>query len=110
MKVVIPLVLVLLALAPRGEAQIGCGRVVSYLNPCIPYVTGSGPLGQCCGGVKGLYGAAKTTADRQSVCGCLKNLAQAYSAYIGKAASLPRQCGVSIPYAISPSTDCSKVK
>lgn len=100
---------ILVAIAPGGEA-IGCGQVISYLNPCIPYVTGRSPgLGGCCGGVKGLYGAARTTADRQSVCNCLKSLASAYSGpAIAKAAKLPGQCGVSIPYKISPSTDCSK--
>lgn len=104
------LVLVLVAMAPGGEAQISCGTVVSYLNPCIPYVVNTGPLGSCCGGVRGLYSAAKTTADRQSVCTCLKGLAQSYAAYISRAASLPGLCRVSIGYKISPSTDCSKVK
>ncbi|KAL9274938.1 Non-specific lipid-transfer protein 1-like protein [Drosera capensis] len=28
---------------------------------------------------------------------------------LGKAAALPGKCGVRVPYAISPSTDCSKV-
>ncbi|KAI3470180.1 hypothetical protein Pfo_026843 [Paulownia fortunei] len=101
----------IVAVAPPGEAAIGCGTVVSYLNPCLPYVTGKGPLGSCCRGVKGLYAAAKTTRDRQSVCNCLKSLAGSYSGVnLSKAAGLPGQCGVSIPYKISPSTDCSKVK
>ncbi|PIM98593.1 hypothetical protein CDL12_28926 [Handroanthus impetiginosus] len=99
------------AVAPQTEAAVGCGTVVSYLNPCIPYVTNKGPLGGCCSGVKGLYGAAKTTPDRQSVCNCLKSLAGSYAGLdYGKAAGLPGQCGVSIPYKISPSTDCSKVQ
>ncbi|KAG6393656.1 hypothetical protein SASPL_147901 [Salvia splendens] len=99
------------AIAPQSEAVIGCGQVVSYLNPCLPYVTNRGPLGGCCGGVKGLYSAAKTTPDRKSVCNCLKSLAGSYGGVnLGKAASLPGQCGVRIPYKISPSTDCSKVQ
>ncbi|KAH6786969.1 hypothetical protein C2S52_006521 [Perilla frutescens var. hirtella] len=99
------------AIAPPAEAAIGCGQVVSYLSSCIPYVTNRGPLGGCCGGVKGLYGAAKSTPERQSVCGCLKSLASSYSGInFGKAAGLPKQCGVNIPYQISPSTDCSKVR
>lgn len=104
------LVLVLVAMVPSGEAQIGCGSVVSYLNPCIPYVVNTGPLGNCCSGVKALYSAAKTTPDRQSVCTCLKGLARTYAPYISRAASLPGLCRVSIGYKISPSTDCSKVK
>ncbi|KAL7145544.1 hypothetical protein ABFS83_07G091400 [Erythranthe nasuta] len=98
----------MMAVVPRGEAAIGCGTVVSYMKPCLPYVTGSGPLGGCCDGIKGLNSAAKTTPDRQSVCGCLKSLAGGVN--LGKAAALPGQCGVNIPYKISPSTDCSKVK
>ncbi|KAG6395482.1 hypothetical protein SASPL_146127 [Salvia splendens] len=99
----------MMAVAPPSEAAVGCGQVVSYLNPCIPYVTNKGPMGSCCSGVKGLYNAAQTTPDRQSVCGCLKSLAGSYTGLdYNKAAALPSQCGVSIPYKISPSTDCSK--
>lgn len=99
----------IMAVAPPSEAGLGCGTVVSYLNSCIPYVTDKGPIGSCCSGVKGLYGAAKTPDDRKSVCGCLKSLAGSYSGLnYGKAAALPGQCGVNIPYKISPSTDCSK--
>ncbi|KAH6769358.1 hypothetical protein C2S51_014694 [Perilla frutescens var. frutescens] len=99
------------SIAPPAEAAIGCGQVASYLSSCLAYVTNRGPLGRCCGGVKGLYGAAKSTPDRQAVCGCLKNLAGSNSGInYGKAAALPKQCGVNIPYQISPSTDCSKVR
>ncbi|KAL0413792.1 UNVERIFIED_CONTAM: Non-specific lipid-transfer protein 2 [Sesamum radiatum] len=53
---------------------------------------------------------AQTTPDRQSVCSCLKSLAGSYKDVdLNKAAGLPGQCGVNIPYKISPSTDCSKV-
>ncbi|KAK4481265.1 hypothetical protein RD792_012149 [Penstemon davidsonii] len=98
-------------IAPRGDAAIGCGTVVSYMKPCIPYVSNKGPPGGCCGGVKGLYSAAKTTPDRQSVCGCLKSLSGSINGInYGKVGGLPGLCGVSIPYKISPSTDCSKVK
>ncbi|GFQ08746.1 non-specific lipid-transfer protein 2 [Phtheirospermum japonicum] len=99
--------MLVMAAVPHGEA-IGCGTVVSYLNPCIPYLTGKGPIGSCCSGVKSLNSAAKTTPDRQSVCSCLKSIAGSYSVNLGKASGLPGQCGVSIPYKISPSTDCSK--
>ncbi|KAL8517056.1 hypothetical protein ACS0TY_015332 [Phlomoides rotata] len=103
-------VVLAVAVAPRSEAALTCGSVVSYLRPCIPYVVSNGPLGGCCGGIKGLYGAATTPTDRKVVCSCLKSLASQYSgAYLGKAAGLPAKCGVSIPYKISPSTDCSKV-
>ncbi|KAL0413807.1 UNVERIFIED_CONTAM: Non-specific lipid-transfer protein 2 [Sesamum radiatum] len=98
------------AVALRGEAAIDCDTVVSYLKSCLPYVTNQGPLGSCCDGVKGLYSAAQTTADRQSVCNCLESLAGSYKDVDqNKAAGLPEQCGVNIPYKISPSTNCSTV-
>ncbi|KAL1545401.1 tyrosine protein phosphatase, variant 2 [Salvia divinorum] len=97
------------AAAPPAEAGLGCGQVVSYLSSCLPYVTNRGPLGRCCGGVSGLYGAARNTPDRQAACTCLKSLAGSYSGInLNKAAGLPKQCGVNIPYKISPTTDCAK--
>ncbi|KAL3615782.1 lipid-transfer protein [Castilleja foliolosa] len=100
------------AIVPPADAALSCGSVISYLGPCLPYVTNRGALGSCCGGVKGLYGAARTTADRQAVCGCLKSLAGSYGRGINlsKAAGLPKTCGVNVPYKISPSTDCSRVR
>ncbi|KAM0006269.1 Non-specific lipid-transfer protein [Helianthus debilis subsp. tardiflorus] len=65
----------------------------------------------CCSGVKSLNSAAKTTPDRQTACGCLKSAYSSNSGInAGNAASLPGKCGVSIPYKISPGTDCSKVQ
>lgn len=95
---------------PAVATAMGCGTVVSYLNPCIPYVTDRAPLeGGCCNGVKALYAAANTTGDRQDVCGCLKSVAASFTAVdLAKAAQLPAQCGLNIPYKITPSTDCAK--
>ncbi|KAL6568760.1 tyrosine protein phosphatase [Orobanche minor] len=99
------------AAAPPTQAAMSCGTVVSSLTPCLKYVTNQGPLGGCCGGVTSLYKAARSTPDRQVICGCLKNLARSSGNFnLGKAAGLPKQCGVNIPYKIDPSTDCRKVK
>ncbi|KAL8482966.1 hypothetical protein ACS0TY_025863 [Phlomoides rotata] len=112
MKLMCMILIAAAVVAPAAEAAVaGCGTVVSYVAPCLPYVTGRGPLGGCCGGVKGLYNAAKSTADKQTVCRCLKQVAGSYPGVnYGKAGGLPGQCGVNIPYKISPSTDCSKVR
>ncbi|KAL3512665.1 hypothetical protein ACH5RR_025382 [Cinchona calisaya] len=102
----------LVLLAPQGEAVISCSTVYSSLYPCLGYVMGTGPLDpKCCTGIKSLLAQAKTKEDRQSVCNCLKSLASSSSgnANFGKAQSLPGKCGVSLPYKISPSIDCSKV-
>ncbi|MFX6536343.1 non-specific lipid-transfer protein [Acinetobacter baumannii] len=100
----------LVAVVPHSEA-IGCNDVVRYLTPCLGYLTGPRPIGGCCGGVQGLYGAARSTPDRQAVCTCLKSLAGSYRGVdLNKAAGLPRTCGVNIPYKISPSTNCATVR
>ncbi|KAK4377454.1 hypothetical protein RND71_003750 [Anisodus tanguticus] len=94
--------------APHAEA-LTCGQVQSGLAPCLPYLQGRGPLGGCCGGVKGLLGTAKTPADRKTAYTCLKSAANAIRGIdMGKAAGVPGACGVNIPYMICPSTDCSK--
>nr|WP_171476391.1 non-specific lipid-transfer protein [Acinetobacter baumannii] len=91
---------------------ITCGQVVGSLAPCLGYLKSGGAVpGACCNGVKSLNSAAKTSADRKTACSCLKN---AYSSNRGlnpaNVAGLPGKCGVSIPYKISPNTDCSKVQ
>ncbi|KAG0468038.1 hypothetical protein HPP92_017366 [Vanilla planifolia] len=50
---------------------------------------------------------AKTTADRRAACVCLKSAASGLSSEaVNKAGTLAQKCHVSIPYKISPSTDC----
>ncbi|GER55330.1 non-specific lipid-transfer protein [Striga asiatica] len=106
----IAVMVVVAANGPRVEAAIGCGSVVSYLQSCVAYVTNKGPIGSCCSGVNGLYVAAKTKEDRQSVCVCLKTVAASYYGLdLDKVEGLPATCGIDIPYKISPSTDCAKV-
>ncbi|KAK1284490.1 hypothetical protein QJS10_CPB21g01583 [Acorus calamus] len=98
----------LLASAPREAQAITCGQVASYVSPCIPYAQKGGAIPpRCCSGVRGLNGAASTTLARQQACSCLKSLASGSLPY---ATSIPSKCGVSIPYRISPSTDCTKVR
>ncbi|KAK9755436.1 hypothetical protein RND81_01G024900 [Saponaria officinalis] len=88
-----------------------CGQVTNSVASCISYLKGGpGPSGQCCGGIKSLNGQARTPADRQTACKCLKSDAAAIPGInFGLAAGLPSKCGVSVPYTISPSTDCSRV-
>ncbi|KAG8363089.1 hypothetical protein BUALT_Bualt09G0135700 [Buddleja alternifolia] len=105
--------MVVVALAPPpAEAAISCSTVANDLTPCINFVMygGVAPPSNCCDGIKTLYNQATATADRQAVCSCLKSVASsATPAIINNAAALPAKCGVSIPYKISPSTDCSSV-
>ena len=101
--------------APAESAVSNCAQVAQYLGPCISYAMGRGsapgPADRCCSGVRSLNAAAATPADRKSTCNCLK---QQTSGMAGirpdLVAGIPSKCGVNIPYAISPSTDCSKVR
>nr|GEZ28893.1 non-specific lipid-transfer protein-like [Tanacetum cinerariifolium]GEZ42860.1 non-specific lipid-transfer protein-like [Tanacetum cinerariifolium] len=111
MKVLCVMVAFMVLSAPYTEA-ITCGQVISSLSPCLGYLRSGGAVsGACCSGVKRINSAARTSADRKTACGCLKS---AYSSNRGlnaaNAAGLPGKCGVSIPYKISPNTDCSKVQ
>ncbi|CAL9086041.1 unnamed protein product [Musa textilis] len=103
--------LLLLVTAPHVTPAITCGQVNSALSPCIPYATGKAMLtSDCCNGVKNLNSASKTSTDRKAACNCIKSLiAQVSGVNNGVVSGIPGKCGVSIPYAISPSTDCSKV-
>ncbi|CAH9075871.1 unnamed protein product [Cuscuta europaea] len=109
------LLLPLLVTVAAEAQQLTCNDVVSSLSPCLNFVMGGNtaaalPPAGCCGGIKSLFAAAQTTPDRRTVCTCLKTVASsATTAQIGRAASLPSACGVTIPYKISPQLDCSKV-
>ncbi|XP_059318660.1 non-specific lipid-transfer protein 1-like [Lycium ferocissimum] len=114
-KLVKPLSLLLLyiVIAARADAAITCSTVLNGLIPCLSFVVNGGKVPPtCCRGIKSLYGVAKTTKDRQSVCSCLKIASSSVSGINFKnAAALPGKCGVkNIPFKISPKADCSKVK
>ncbi|XP_051180146.1 probable non-specific lipid-transfer protein 3 [Lolium perenne] len=103
---------VVLMAAGEASAAVTCGQVGSSLAPCIPYATGkSATLSQgCCSGMKSLNAMARTSADRQAVCRCLKSLAGSVkSVDLGVVAGAPAKCGVSVPFPINMSTDCNKV-
>ncbi|KAJ1264685.1 hypothetical protein BS78_08G019300 [Paspalum vaginatum] len=100
------------ALVASASAAITCGQVGSSLAPCIPYATGRASMlpSSCCSGVRSLNSAARTSADRQQACRCLKSLANTVkSVNMGTVAAIPGKCGVSVPFPVSMSTDCNKV-
>ncbi|XP_051116687.1 non-specific lipid-transfer protein 1-like [Andrographis paniculata] len=104
-----------LVVVPRGtttvQAAVSCTAAVQTLNPCLGYLTSPmAPLGNCCDGVRKLNNMAQSTPDRQSVCNCLKQVSGSYNTIdLDKASHLPGQCGVNLPYKISPDIDCSTV-
>ncbi|CAN0911006.1 Non-specific lipid-transfer protein [Linum grandiflorum] len=112
LKVIVALMLVMVATSQIADGAISCGTVASGIAPCLGYIRGAGPLTPaCCGGVKSLNAAAKSTPDRQAACGCLKSAAGRIPGInYGLAGGLPGKCGVNVGFPISPSVDCSKVK
>ncbi|XP_039164753.1 non-specific lipid-transfer protein 1-like [Eucalyptus grandis] len=94
------------AVAPVARAAVTCSQA-----PCIPYMRSDmGPMpASCCNGFKSLDSAAQTMPDCQATCECLKPVSGSISDLnYGVVAGLPEKCGVSIPYKISPGTNCSK--
>uniref|UniRef100_A0A1D1XU58 Non-specific lipid-transfer protein n=1 Tax=Anthurium amnicola TaxID=1678845 RepID=A0A1D1XU58_9ARAE len=99
--------------APHGVVSaVTCVQVTAYMAPCAGYVRGGGAMPpSCCSGVRGLNSAARTTPDRRQACACLKSLMASVSGLKpGFVAGIPSKCGVRVPYRISPSMDCSRVR
>ncbi|XP_062096409.1 non-specific lipid-transfer protein 1-like [Humulus lupulus] len=111
MKLVCLLVVAMAIAAPIAQAALTCGHVSTMIKPCIHYLNKGGAVPYaCCNGIRSLNSAAKTTVDRKSTCNCLKSATGSFKRItIILAATLPGKCGVSVPYKISPSTDCNKV-
>ncbi|KZV14188.1 hypothetical protein F511_44259 [Dorcoceras hygrometricum] len=62
------LVALVMVATPPAEGELSCGAVTSNLAPCFDFVLRGGPSAppNCCLGVRSLYRAAVTTADRQA--------------------------------------------
>lgn len=103
--------MVVLSVHVEVTEALTCGQVTGSLGQCFTYIRGGGtPTTACCDGVRKLNGLARTTPDRKQACACLKALAGGLKGInYEAAAALPGKCGVSVPYKISPSTDCSRL-
>ncbi|KFK24679.1 hypothetical protein AALP_AA8G011100 [Arabis alpina] len=117
MRVVVPVFLLIASMVASGsEAAVNCNTVVSYLYPCATYVAQGGVVPvRCCYGIRTLIGQARTTGDRQGVCRCIKNALAGVSytpspKYLKNASNLLNRCRVSLPYKISPSTNCNSIR
>ncbi|KAF6155160.1 hypothetical protein GIB67_019686 [Kingdonia uniflora] len=104
------LALLLLLHLPSSEAAIACSDVVKNLTPCVKYlINGVGaPPANCCAGASKLASAATSTADKKAACECIKTAAQKINPNVAAAKALPRNCGISLPFTVSTSVDCSK--
>uniref|UniRef100_A0A803MHX6 Non-specific lipid-transfer protein n=1 Tax=Chenopodium quinoa TaxID=63459 RepID=A0A803MHX6_CHEQI len=110
LRVLCAVIVCIMVIAPYAEAAINCGMVSQHLAPCIGFLeNGQGPTAACCTGVRALKTEATTTQDKRTACRCMKSAATAFPAINQKnVAALPNKCGVSIPGAVGPQTDCSQ--
>ncbi|KZV21790.1 hypothetical protein F511_02948 [Dorcoceras hygrometricum] len=102
--------IILYVLLPSSEAAISCSDVIKDIQPCISYLrSGSGPPpSPCCAGASNLASTATSSADKQTACTCIKNASKNIQLKAELAKSLPANCGISLPFAVSPDVDCSK--
>ncbi|KAK7251714.1 hypothetical protein RIF29_35148 [Crotalaria pallida] len=91
------------------HANLTCEVIVRNLVSCVPYLQfGGNPSLPCCTGCQNVAAQAKTPADRQTACKCLKSAAASIPGYVdANAVALPSKCHVNIPYKFSTSTDCA---
>ncbi|RLN11473.1 non-specific lipid-transfer protein 1-like [Panicum miliaceum] len=94
---------------PARAADIACPAVLQDMTPCLPFLQGGDgrPSGACCAGVRSLYASADTTAERRATCECLKTAYRQVQAQLSAAQALPDDCGLSLPYVITPDIDCN---
>ncbi|CAN6468060.1 unnamed protein product [Victoria cruziana] len=112
---VIVVVLVAMMLTQTATATASCGMVSAKLMPCVMYVNGGGRMGpstSCCSGIKSLNYSLNLRSDRQAACRCLKSIASRFAGRINYRviSSLPKQCGVRLPYPISTSINCNRIR
>ncbi|CAA7051028.1 unnamed protein product [Microthlaspi erraticum] len=92
---------------------MSCDSVMGELNPCISFVLQGGTIStSCCNGVTMLNNQAQTSAQRRSVCRCIKydiNGVPFSPKQLDNALNIPSKCGVDLPYRISPATNCDSV-
>ncbi|KAK6124495.1 hypothetical protein DH2020_041748 [Rehmannia glutinosa] len=94
--------------SPTGPAKAtSCTAALEYLMPCQPYLMGIGEITPtCCQGVQALANATVTSADRKSVCECLKQAALSVNINQDKANQLPKLCNVDVPVPVQPNVNC----
>ncbi|KAK4730252.1 hypothetical protein R3W88_023240 [Solanum pinnatisectum] len=118
-KQLFPLLLLCIAVATAAsiageDATMTCNLVYSSLEPCLGYVLGGGLSvpSDCCSGIRSLHRAARTTADHQIYCRCLKSTVGSNPAptRISRAIKLPAICNVNYFVKVTPDIDCSKLK
>ncbi|XP_031498770.1 non-specific lipid-transfer protein 1-like [Nymphaea colorata] len=109
------LVVVMVAPAAGTSFEPRCQSMYGQLMPCMDYTNflrggRNWPSPECCRAIRNLRSTLRGRADRQAACRCLKDLSAGYAAAIDHrlVSSIPRKCGVSLPY-VSPNINCNRV-
>nr|XP_043610356.1 non-specific lipid-transfer protein 1-like [Erigeron canadensis] len=112
LSLAVALVVVLMTLAAPEVEGVTCGEVVRAGAPCLGYLrNGGAPSSACCSGIRDLKNKARSTANRKTICSCLKSASSSYRGISGNyASSLPSKCSINFPYKLSPSTDCNRIQ
>ncbi|KAJ4827109.1 hypothetical protein Tsubulata_002448 [Turnera subulata] len=88
-----------------------CGQVAYNLRSCIYTLQGAAPTTACCSALNSTVTQATTSADLQGLCTCLTVADISISGFnkvVGLAADTAAdQCEVTIPFKISPDTNCT---
>ncbi|CAL1368399.1 unnamed protein product [Linum trigynum] len=101
----------IMIVVPCAKAEISCLQITMQLTPCIPYgVLGGSVPPACCQGVKDSMALVNTTEDLRAKCQCVKDGAAGIPGInYTRVNELPSICHVTVPYVVSPETDCSKL-
>ncbi|KAB1219610.1 putative non-specific lipid-transfer protein 1 [Morella rubra] len=95
-----------------GNATSTCTTVTRDLTPCMKYIQGKDakPPANCCKGAMTLSEQAKTKAERQAMCECIKKDLALIGKYDqSRIPLLVKDCKLSIKLPpISKNTDCKK--
>ncbi|KAI8000384.1 hypothetical protein LOK49_LG09G01448 [Camellia lanceoleosa] len=110
----VELVMVILTLIVSSvtvNATITCQDAIMKILPCEQYLLGNGGITvPCCQGAQNLNQMANSTADRQAVCACFKQVGPPLGVNVDRAKQLPNLCkidlhGITIDFTI----DCSTI-
>jgi hypothetical protein len=98
--------------AAENSNATSCGEVTNDLGPCLSFVEGkvNKPSTACCDGARKLKTAAKTKADRQAICECIKKALSGIGKFdSNRIPQLVKDCHIDIKLPpIGRNTDCSK--
>lgn len=98
-------------LLANATNEVNCLSALQKMIPCQTYLVYGAPIPSpiCCQGVKDLAEIANTSkTQRQSLCQCLKSVAQNFPINEEKSRALPNLCHVNLNIAITPNIDCTK--